>query len=296
MCEIADAENIRWTPPTWPKCWLVSLRAAAAGRLARLACKLAAAAVLDFVVPGMHPSEVHLTVGVVRYESLGRWRRRGFELSGRAVAAWRRSPRLRSAVAKIPPARRSGRAGHHDRPRHGHRPLPRFFEERTRPARGKKLAVFRQPALRLDFLYNDELSGFLDTGALTKLELAFSRDTAEKVYVQDTMLEQGAELWRWIEEAHAFTSAATPGGWRPTSSRPSAPSIATHGRMSEDSARDTIKRLVAEHRYHKDVYEIAAKLPLHKPIGQFAGPVLLWQRHGDVRRSRIHHDGKKRCV
>jgi sulfite reductase (NADPH) flavoprotein alpha-component len=69
----------------------------------------------------------------------------------------------------------------------------------------KKLVVFGDQKRETDFLYQTEIENYLQNGVLSKLDLAFSRDQSEKIYVQHRMLEQGAELWRWLDEGAYFT-------------------------------------------------------------------------------------------
>ena len=79
---------------------------------------------------------------------------------------------------------------------------------------------FGEQHAQTDFYYGDELGAMHDSGFLTRLDLAFSRDKADKIYVQDRMREQGAELFAWLEEgARTSTCAAMPRGWRRMSTR-----------------------------------------------------------------------------
>ncbi|MFX8466520.1 hypothetical protein ABTL61_20225, partial [Acinetobacter baumannii] len=71
-------------------------------------------------------------------------------------------------------------------------------------AAGKAWLFFGHQHEATDFFYRDELEGFLAQGTLTKLSTAWSRDGAEKVYVQDRMRESGAELWSWLETGAHF--------------------------------------------------------------------------------------------
>ena len=89
---------------------------------------------------------------------------------------------------------------------------------------------------------------------LTKLDLAFSRDTAEKVYVQHRMLEQGAELWRWIQSgAHVYICGDAK-RMAPDVNRAWQTIAAAHGGLSAEDAQQFPAQLAKEKRYHKDVY------------------------------------------
>src|SRR5262249_53256464 len=79
-----------------------------------------------------------------------------------------------------------------------------LHERRATGARGRHWLFFGDQRAATDFLYRDELLGFQTDGTLTRLDLAWSRDQTEKVYVQQRMLEQAAELYRWLEAGAHF--------------------------------------------------------------------------------------------
>lgn len=203
-----------------------------------------------------HPTEVHLTVGVVRFESLGRWKSgiaSNFlgvrSLPGDEVRVFvQRSPKFRLPAESGTPVIMIG-------PGTGIAPFRAFLEEREAlGAAGKSWLFFGNQHFEYDFLYKQELSRFLDSGALTKLDLAFSRDGAEKVYVQHRLVEQGAEVWRWIEEgAHLYICG---------DARHMAVDVeqalltvaAQHGKLSPEEAKQYLSALAKAKRYHKDVY------------------------------------------
>jgi sulfite reductase (NADPH) flavoprotein alpha-component len=203
-----------------------------------------------------HPSEVHLTVGVVRFETLGRWRSgvaSNFlgvrSLPGDEVRVYlQSSPKFRLPADPNTPIIMIG-------PGTGIAPFRAFLEERAATGvKGKSWLFFGNQHFEYDFLYKDELTQFLECGALTKLGLAFSRDSAEKVYVQNRMLEQGAELWRWLQDgAHLYVcgDAKRMAG----DVNRALQSIAqTHGNLSAEDAPQFTANLAKEKRYHKDVY------------------------------------------
>ncbi len=74
-----------------------------------------------------------------------------------------------------------------------------LHERRARGDIGKNWLFFGEQRAASDFYYRDELTAMQHDGLLTHLSLAFSRDEAQKIYVQDRIREQGAELWRWLE-------------------------------------------------------------------------------------------------
>jgi len=199
---------------------------------------------------------VHLTVGVVRFETLGRWRQgvaSNFlgvrSLPGDEVRVFlQASPKFRLPADPSTPVIMIG-------PGTGIAPFRAFLEERAATGtKGKSWLFFGNQHFEYDFLYKDELAGFLDCGALTKLDLAFSRDSAEKVYVQHRMLEHGAELWRWIEEgAHIYVcgDAKRMAG---DVNRALQTIASQHGGLSAEAAQQFTSQLAADKRYHKDVY------------------------------------------
>lgn len=107
---------------------------------------------------------------------------------------------------------------------------------------------------RTDFLYQAEWQQLLKDGHLSRMDVAFSRDQAEKVYVQDRMREQGRDLFQWLEDgAHVYVCG---------DAKRMAPDVETalldvivrHGQRDEESAREYLTQLTADHRYKKDVY------------------------------------------
>ena len=75
-------------------------------------------------------------------------------------------------------------------------------------ASGQNWLFFGDQTREFDFIYENEFSEKLEKGILTKLDLAFSRDQDEKIYVQDGMLESSAELFRWLEKERPTSTSA----------------------------------------------------------------------------------------
>lgn len=203
-----------------------------------------------------HPREVHLTVGVVRFESRGRWRNGVAShflgvrcLPGDEVPVYvQPSPRFRLPSDPNTPVIMVG-------PGTGIAPFRAFLEERkalglTSPA----WLLFGNQHFEYDFLYRDELSRFLDSGALTKLDLAFSRDQAEKIYVQTKMLENGADLWRWLEEGAHFYVCGDAKRMAADVDDALRTVVVQHGHRSKEEADAYVSALAKGKRYHKDVY------------------------------------------
>ena len=156
--------------------------------------------------PKAHPREVHLTVSAVRWDSNDRQRTgigscylADFAKPGDVVPVFvQEEPRLRAA----------GRRQCRPRSWSGPAPASRRSAPSSRSARRAapraELAVLRRPERATDFLYEDQIVDWQRRGVLHRLDLAFSRDQAEKIYVQHRMRENAAELWRWLDEGAHF--------------------------------------------------------------------------------------------
>jgi sulfite reductase (NADPH) flavoprotein alpha-component len=91
-------------------------------------------------------------------------------------------------------------------------------------------------------------------GLLDRLDLAFSRDQKQRVYVQHRMLEHGADVWRWLADgAHVYVCGDATRMAKDVDAALTR-IIRTHGRMSSEAARDYKRELVAAKRYVRDVY------------------------------------------
>ncbi len=134
-------------------------------------------------------------------------------------------------------------------------PFRGFIQERAETgSAGRNWLFFGNPHFRSDFLYQVEWQRALKNGSLHKLDLAFSRDQSEKVYVQHALRRRGRELYDWIQNgAHLYVcgdatrmAADVDNALREI--------IIEHGGMSEDDARDVLNQLTQERRYARDVY------------------------------------------
>ncbi len=140
-------------------------------------------------------------------------------------------------------------------PAPGIAPFRAFLQERiAAKAKGPAWLFFGHQRHEFDFLYEEELSGFLASGALAKLSLAWSRDGARKTYVQDKMREEAALLWSWlVDGAHFYVC----GDAKRMAADVEAALIAIcveHGRRDETAAKAFLKDLRAKGRYQTDVY------------------------------------------
>jgi sulfite reductase (NADPH) flavoprotein alpha-component len=156
--------------------------------------------------PKAHSNEVHLTVSAVRW-SCNERQRTGigscylaeFAKPGDVVPVF-----VQKSHGFAPPADDAAPAimiG----PGTGIAPFRAFLEEReARNAKGRNWLFFGDQRRSTDFLYEDELVDWQRRGLLARLDLAFSRDQADKVYVQHRMRENAGELWQWLEAGAHF--------------------------------------------------------------------------------------------
>jgi sulfite reductase (NADPH) flavoprotein alpha-component len=134
-------------------------------------------------------------------------------------------------------------------------PFRAFLQERqARAARGRNWLFFGNPRRRCDFLFEEELTTYARDGLLTHLDLAFSRDQYDKVYVQHRLLERAAELWMWLEDgAHLYLCGDARRMARDVDAG-LAYIISKEGCMDTAAAKAYLARLTASGRYQKDVY------------------------------------------
>ncbi len=205
--------------------------------------------------PKAHPGEVHLTVAIVRYESHGR-KRGGVCTTFLADRSDEATPGVfvhTNKAFRLPentdlPVIMVG-------PGTGIAPFRAFLEEREASgAKGKNWLFFGNPYQATDYLYEQELSGMKERGVLHRLDLAFSRDQEYKIYVQDRMLEAGAELWAWLQEGAYFYVCGDASRMAKDVDAALHKVVEEHGGMSEQEALDFVATLKKEKRYCRDVY------------------------------------------
>jgi sulfite reductase (NADPH) flavoprotein alpha-component len=134
-------------------------------------------------------------------------------------------------------------------------PFRAFLEERAAAATpGRNWLFFGNPHRETDYLYERELEGFLARGALTRLDTAFSRDQAEKVYVQHRIRERAADLWQWLQEgAHVYVCGDAKRMAKDVDDA-LREVIAREGGMEPDAAKAYLASLAKSGRYARDVY------------------------------------------
>lgn len=200
--------------------------------------------------------EVHLTVAVVRYETHGR-ARNGVTTSYLAdrLEPGDRVPIYidRNKQFKLPdddeaPLIMIG-------PGTGVAPFRAFLQEREeREARGDNWLFFGDRYFRSDFLYQSEWLKWRQQGLLTRLDVAFSRDQAEKVYVQDRLREQAETLYAWLEAGAYVYVCGDAEFMAPDVHQALRDVIREQGGHGEAGADDYLRQLQQEKRYQRDVY------------------------------------------
>ena len=134
-------------------------------------------------------------------------------------------------------------------------PFRAFLEERKATgASGKNWLFFGDQHEATDFLYRDEFGAMLADGVLTKVSTAFSRDQAAKVYVQDRMREEAAELFSWLEQGASFFVCGDAKRMAADVDKALHDVIAGQGSLSDADAKAYVNRLKDEGRYARDVY------------------------------------------
>ena len=201
-------------------------------------------------------SEVHVTVGVVRYDVEGRARTGGasgfladrVEEDGEIRVFIEHNDNFRLPSNPETPVIMIG-------PGTGIAPFRAFMQQRAADeAPGKNWLIFGNPHFTEDFLYQVEWQRYVKEGVLNRIDLAWSRDQKEKIYVQDKLREQGAELWRWINEgAHIYVCGDATRMARDVE-QALLEVIAEFGGMDTETADEYLSELRVERRYQRDVY------------------------------------------
>ncbi|HZH61830.1 MAG TPA: assimilatory sulfite reductase (NADPH) flavoprotein subunit [Metabacillus sp.] len=203
-----------------------------------------------------NPEEVHLTIGAVRYEAHGRKRK--------GVASILTAERLQPGDTlpvyvqnnqnfKLPenPDTPIIMVG----PGTGVAPFRAFMQEREEiGAEGKSWMFFGDQHFVTDFLYQTEWQKWLKDGVLTKMDVAFSRDTEEKVYVQHRMLEHSKELFEWLEEGAVVYICGDEKHMAHDVHNTLIDIIEKEGGLSREKAEEYLAEMQQTKRYQRDVY------------------------------------------
>ncbi len=206
--------------------------------------------------PNAHPGEVHLCVGVVRYQTHGRQRggvcstfmadRMDSETHPRVFVHSNHAFRLpaddNTPVIMVGPGT-------------GIAPFRAFLEERrVRAAKGRNWLFFGNPHQATDFLYREELEGYVADKTLSRIDLAWSRDQKQKVYVQDLMLQHGAELWSWLQDGASFYVCGDASRMAKDVDQALRLIATKHGGLDEAGTDAFMADLKKGKRYQRDVY------------------------------------------
>ncbi|OAS89517.1 MULTISPECIES: assimilatory sulfite reductase (NADPH) flavoprotein subunit [Metabacillus] len=200
--------------------------------------------------------EVHLTIGAVRYNANGRERKGVCSI----LCAERLQPGDTLPIYiqnnqnfKLPtnPDTPIIMVG----PGTGIAPFRSFMQEREEiGAEGKSWLFFGDQHFVTDFLYQTEWQKWVNDGVLTKMDVAFSRDTEEKVYVQHRMLEQSKELFAWLQEGAAVYICGDEKNMAHDVHQTLIDIIEKEGGMSRDKAEQYLADMQQQKRYQRDVY------------------------------------------
>jgi len=201
-------------------------------------------------------SEVHITVGAVRYEIEGRARSGGasgyladrLEEDGEVRVFIEHNDNFRLPANAEAPVIMIG-------PGTGIAPFRAFMQQRENDgARGKNWLFFGNPHFTDDFLYQVEWQRYVKEGLLTHISLAWSRDQAEKVYVQDKLREKGAEVWQWLQEGAHLYVCGDANRMAKDVEQALLEIIAEQGSMDLETADEFLSELRQDRRYQRDVY------------------------------------------
>ncbi len=129
-----------------------------------------------------------------------------------------------------------------------------LFERDSRGAAGRNWLFFGEQHFVTDFLYQTELQNFLELGTLTRLDLAFSRDQKEKIYVQQRLRENGAQVYEWLQHGASLYVCGTKDPMSHDVEKALLEIVREHGKLSEEEAVRYLERLSNDNRYLKDVY------------------------------------------
>ncbi|WP_181003700.1 assimilatory sulfite reductase (NADPH) flavoprotein subunit [Aeromonas bestiarum] len=134
-------------------------------------------------------------------------------------------------------------------------PFRAFMQEReAQDASGKNWLFFGNPHFTQDFLYQLEWQRYVKSGLLSKISLAFSRDQANKIYVQDRLREAGLELYQWLEAGAHFYVCGDANHMAKDVQEALLDVIAEHGHKSREEAEEYLSELRRAKRYQRDVY------------------------------------------
>lgn len=202
-----------------------------------------------------NPEEAHLTVAAVRYEAFGQqhfgaastYLADRVAVGGTVSVYVEPNKRFRLPASNVPLVMIG--------PGTGVAPFRAFVEERIEQgASGKNWLIFGDRNADSDFLYQLEWQRYLKQGHLQRLDVAFSRDQAHKIYVQDRIRENGAEIYRWLEDGAALYVCGDAKQMAKDVHDALVQVISLHENIDEEGALQRLKELRIAGRYQRDVY------------------------------------------
>jgi sulfite reductase (NADPH) flavoprotein alpha-component len=203
-----------------------------------------------------NPDEVHLTIGAVRYTAHGRDRK-----GVCSVLCAERVQEGDTLPVFVQVNKHFFLPESQDKdiimvgPGTGIAPFRSFIQERAViKETGRSWLFFGDQHAASDFLYQNELEKYQQDGVLTKLDTAFSRDSAQKVYVQHKMLENSKELFEWLEKGAYFYVCGDKEHMAKDVNEALISVIEKEGAMTRDAAEAYLKDMQQQGRYQRDVY------------------------------------------
>ncbi|WP_438492170.1 sulfite reductase subunit alpha [Paenibacillus sp. IHBB 3054] len=206
--------------------------------------------------PKAYPNEVHITVSTVRYENNGS-ARKGVCSTFLADLATEDTdiPIFIQKNAHFRPPANPDAPMIMVGPGTGIAPFRGFLQERKASgAKGRNWLIFGEQRKDSDFYFYDELEVLQTEGFLHRLDTAFSRDQADKIYVQHRILEHGAEVWAWLQEGAHFYVCGDAQQMAKEVDAALKRVIQQHGGMTADEAINYVKEMSLSKRYARDVY------------------------------------------
>ncbi|KMK76190.1 assimilatory sulfite reductase (NADPH) flavoprotein subunit [Alkalihalobacillus pseudalcaliphilus] len=203
-----------------------------------------------------NPEEVHVTISTVRYESHGRNRHgvcsvlcaERVELGDKLPVYIQHNENFKLPDNSETPIIMIG-------PGTGVAPFRAFMQEREEKGiDGKSWIFFGDQHFVTDFLYQTEWQKWVKDGTLTKMDVAFSRDQKEKVYVQHKMLAQSAEFFRWLEEGAFVYVCGDEKNMAHDVHEALLTIVRQEGKLDQDRAKEYVAKMTQEKRYQRDVY------------------------------------------
>ncbi|ENH98173.1 sulfite reductase (NADPH2) flavoprotein [Gracilibacillus halophilus YIM-C55.5] len=203
-----------------------------------------------------NPDEVHLTIATVRYHSYGRDRdgvcsgeiADRIEPGDQVNVYVHKNPNFKFPLDEETPVIMVG-------PGTGVAPFRGYLEEREElELEGKTWLFFGDQHFRTDFLYQVDWQNWLNSGVLSKMDVAFSRDNKEKVYVQNRMQERSKEIYDWLKQGAHFYVCGDEKRMAKDVHQTLLDIIEEEGNLSASEAEAYLNQLKQEKRYQRDVY------------------------------------------